>query len=640
MRAGVLEPLPAGVPPLPHLPDRIGLAYRPEAPLSSGEGRSAWLVRRRADGAPFVLKQSLWGGEDLMEEFRLLVQVHPLLAGAAPAPVDCFEEDGTWYLLRTCLPGRTLAQYQEQEASPGLDETFCRHAGLQLCALLERLHGLDPPVIHRDIKPENIILGPDGRLGLIDFGIARRYEPDKSGDTRLMGTEGTAAPEQYGFAQTDERTDLYALGMTLTRLLTGGYDRTALDRAEVSPRLREVLLKCTAFAPEDRYQSAEDLSAALDGRPRRRMGRGLRRLAGAAALCALLAAGAAGYVRWWLPTRPVSFPSAGLEAAVRAELERPQGEILRRDLENVRRLAVLGHETFSPDQVYRCTLHSYLDDEPLENCPPGDVSDLSLLARMPNLTELYLCHQQISDLTPLAGLPLTTLALTGNQVEDVSPLASLDALETLYLGDNPVADYAPLSGLSRLRYLNLDGAYRGRATAVTASLDFLRGMRLESLSVCGIEPEDGDWSPLAELSRLVELTTWHLPAPAVPTIAQNRHMTYLALFRCQLEDLTPLAGAAGLTGLGINEASLSLEGIQALTGLEEVNITACSRLDLSPLAGLDRLGFVNLSGTPVADYAPLLELDGLTEVRVLEEDIPALEAQCPGRAFTVNLGEA
>ena len=102
-------------------------------------------------------------------------------------------------------------------------------------------------MIYRDIKPENILLLPDGGIGLIDFGIARQFKDGKDTDTRHMGTRATAAPEQYGYAQTDQRTDLYSLGMTLIWLLTGRYDRDSLTQTEeISPHLRSVLEKAVA----------------------------------------------------------------------------------------------------------------------------------------------------------------------------------------------------------------------------------------------------------------------------------------------------------------------------------------------------------------------------------------------------------
>ena len=261
------------------LPDRIALVYRPEACLAERESRSVWLLRRRCDEAPYVLKIAREGGEDLEEEFRLLTQLYPALAGRVPLAADCFRQEETVYLVRSYLPGQSLTRYLDRTGP--CDEASCRQMGLKLLSLLDQLHRMDPPIIHRDIKPDNIIIGPDGDVGLIDFGIARQYKPHRDSDTRIMGSSVTAAPEQYGFAQTDERTDLYALGATLIWTLTGSYDWDSLEAAPVSRQLKGVLRKCTAFSPEDRYPTAAALKDGLGGKARGRQ----RKLL--AAVCAL-----------------------------------------------------------------------------------------------------------------------------------------------------------------------------------------------------------------------------------------------------------------------------------------------------------------------------------------------------------------
>ena len=267
------------------LPLRISLSYEPVSLLAERDGRSVWKLRRRCDGAPFVLKVSSGEEEELEVELRLLTRLYPALAGAVPLAADCFAQGGRCFLVRSYLPGRTLAQLREEAG--GCTEAQCVSIGRQACALLERLRTLEPPVIHRDIKPENIVLGEDGTLGLIDFGIARQYKPERDADTRLMGSRSTAPPEQYGFAQTDGRADLYALGITLIWLLTGSYEREALEKAPVSRRLKRVLAKATAFSPAGRYPTAAALGRALRGSG---AGRGLR-IALAAAACAALCLG-------------------------------------------------------------------------------------------------------------------------------------------------------------------------------------------------------------------------------------------------------------------------------------------------------------------------------------------------------------
>lgn len=243
------------------LPERLTPAFETDRCLCCKEGGAVWRLRRRADGAPFLLR--IGPEEALLEEFRLLNCAAQALPGSVPWPVDCFVQDGRGYLLRSYLPGQTLDQWRA--ARGGCSDRMCAEIGRQVCGLLAQLHSLDPPVIHRDIKPENLIMGPDGRLRLIDFGIARRYRAGADRDTRNLGTEGTAAPEQYGFAQTDARTDLYGLGMTLLWLRTGSYDRAALK--QVGPGLRRALERAVSFAPDQRFASAAEFGRALTRQP-------------------------------------------------------------------------------------------------------------------------------------------------------------------------------------------------------------------------------------------------------------------------------------------------------------------------------------------------------------------------------------
>lgn len=122
----------------------------------------------------------------------------------------------------------------------------------ELCSVLEFLHGRN--IIHRDIKPSNIIFAADGHIRLIDFDAARMPKDDLEQDTMLLGTRGFAAPEQYGFAQTDVRTDIYALGVTMKQLLG--------DKAQ-KPRYRRIIQKCTNLNPDKRYQSVRKVKRAF-----------------------------------------------------------------------------------------------------------------------------------------------------------------------------------------------------------------------------------------------------------------------------------------------------------------------------------------------------------------------------------------
>lgn len=133
-----------------------------------------------------------------------------------------------------------------------LDEKQVIRAMMQLCAALEFIHGLG--IVHRDIKPSNILLSEDGDIRLIDFEAARFVRDDKDRDTRYLGTDGFAPPEQYGFSQTDFRTDIYAAGQTMKILL---------GSISAKKKYAKIIRKCTALDPAERYQSAKELADAL-----------------------------------------------------------------------------------------------------------------------------------------------------------------------------------------------------------------------------------------------------------------------------------------------------------------------------------------------------------------------------------------
>ncbi len=140
---------------------------------------------------------------------------------SVPHIYQSFSEREGWYVVMDFIEGTTLETYLENTRGERLQVGEVLDIALQLCAVLEYLHTSQPPVIFRDLKPANIMLKPDGRIALIDFGIARHFKPGKARDTTPLGTPGYAAPEQYGRAQTTPRTDIYSFGVILHQLLTG-----------------------------------------------------------------------------------------------------------------------------------------------------------------------------------------------------------------------------------------------------------------------------------------------------------------------------------------------------------------------------------------------------------------------------------
>lgn len=150
-----------------------------------------------------------------------------------PKLYESFTDTENWYLMMEYIQGQTLEEYIQKSPGGYLSEEKVVEIGEKLVHILEQLHRGNQRVIFRDVKPANIMITPDGRLYLIDFGIARFFTPGQKKDTTPLGTPGYAPPEQYGRAQTDESADIYSLGMTLQTLLTGR-DPLELTQGELS----------------------------------------------------------------------------------------------------------------------------------------------------------------------------------------------------------------------------------------------------------------------------------------------------------------------------------------------------------------------------------------------------------------------
>ncbi len=206
--------------------------------------------------------------QNFLAEARILSRLnHPNL----PAFTDFFTEGTRHFLVMEFVDGNTLEELLEANHGPFSERRVLGWAR-QLCDVLEYLHGQQPPIIFRDLKPGNIMLTRGGRIKLIDFGIARLFRASGAQDTQLLGTPGFAPPEQYGSAQTDERSDIYSLAMTLFQLMTDAINENGFGLKDVhfnyphiSPPVARVLEKATALKPDDRYQSIVVFRRALLG---------------------------------------------------------------------------------------------------------------------------------------------------------------------------------------------------------------------------------------------------------------------------------------------------------------------------------------------------------------------------------------
>ena len=204
------------------------------------------VVRHKKSGTRYVFRRYSGSGE----VYRRLL---PVLCPHLPQIMEAAEQDGQTAVLEEYVQGDTLA---ELLMGARLTEREARQVTMQLCQALHVLHSMG--AVHRDVKPENVILR-GGDAVLIDFDAARIYKDESESDTQVLGTTGFAAPEQYGIFQSDERADIFSLGVLLNIMLTGKHP----SREMAAGKMGRIVRKCTMTAPEQRYQSARALMEVL-----------------------------------------------------------------------------------------------------------------------------------------------------------------------------------------------------------------------------------------------------------------------------------------------------------------------------------------------------------------------------------------
>ncbi len=247
--------------------------------VASGGMGAVYRVRRANDNTTLALKQmrppANLPEDEITENRRLFKEETKLLSSLnhpnVPTVADDFEHDGRPVIVMEFIDGRTLEDVLHDDKVQ-MNEVQVIGYGIQLCRVLDYLHNQTPPIIYRDLKPPNVMITSNGILKLIDFGVARTHKEHKKQDTIAMGSAGYAPPEQYGKAQTDARSDIYALGATLYHLTTRmppvpfqppkpGDIRKFMP--SMKARTEKVIIKAMSLKRESRYASCADMEQAL-----------------------------------------------------------------------------------------------------------------------------------------------------------------------------------------------------------------------------------------------------------------------------------------------------------------------------------------------------------------------------------------
>lgn len=224
-----------------------------------------------------IRKDNTQDAETLLKGLQMEANVlkmvdHPVL----PRIVDIIHQEGTVFVVMDYIEGMPMSEVLESEGAQPQAQVI--EWAKELCSALNYLHSLNPPIIYRDMKPSNIMLKPDGKIKLIDFGTAKEFDADSLADTTALGTRGYAAPEQFGddkgrgLHKTDARTDIYSFGVTLYHILTGKdpseppYVMKPIRNwnPALSEGLEKIIQKCTMPDPEDRYVNCTELFYDLD----------------------------------------------------------------------------------------------------------------------------------------------------------------------------------------------------------------------------------------------------------------------------------------------------------------------------------------------------------------------------------------
>ena len=222
--------------------------YEEIVPLK--ESRQFLLVRHRQSGKYFVKKKLSFAHREVYYALQGITSKN------LPKIYECISLENEFIVIEEFINGDTLDELVRQGK---MNPMYAAYIMTDICNILFILHSMKPPVIHRDIKPENIMVSNDGVVKLMDFDIARIYDKNKIRDTEYMGTTGYAAPEHFGFGQTDARSDIYSCGVVFNYLLTGQMPEERLAEGAFG----NIVKKCIQLNPANRYQNVLELHQAL-----------------------------------------------------------------------------------------------------------------------------------------------------------------------------------------------------------------------------------------------------------------------------------------------------------------------------------------------------------------------------------------
>lgn len=232
------------------LDTRLTLSYYKEI-ANINENHDVYLVQHQHTKKIFVKKILRIYDKNIF----IYIKEHPI--ANLPKIYEVFEDGNKLIVIEEYISGNTLEDMLNE--GHAFSDNEIKEIIIKLCHIVNNLHSAEPAIIHRDIKPSNIIITPSDELVLLDLNAAKNLSIDKNEDTRLLGTRGYAAPEQYGFGASNLQTDIYAIGVLINTLVSGKYSLELNDNSSFYP----IINKCTQMNPSDRYTNINEILLAV-----------------------------------------------------------------------------------------------------------------------------------------------------------------------------------------------------------------------------------------------------------------------------------------------------------------------------------------------------------------------------------------
>lgn len=566
---------------------------------AGGEGR-IYLCEK--DGEVYVLKVIMRIG---IAQQDTIERIGGLGSPYFPHIHTIIHDDNNTYIIREYIEGNTLKEELDRNGS--LSFPRAREIFFALCEAVRILHHAKPePIIYRDMKPDNIIITPDGEVRIIDFGIARIHKANADRDTCLAGTYGYTAPEVMGGFQSDERSDVYSLGVILYEMLSGRrieespYQiRPLVENAPYLPTgLDKIIAKATDQKQICRYAGVDDLMRAVeevDMPVRRRKLKWAYFTLGAVCICCVF------FVLLYQSMGGAFTKDAPVREIEAASTLRPKetGEYVGRDIDIVCR--EMADQNFYP-AVYGLVSDGYASGEIISHHLDDTVGMVVDICIGPPVAEVIFGDEALAGVVRSAlGIgkdapvssgdmaALTTFDIAGRSIGDLTGLEYAVNLTHLYMDDNCVTDLGPLRNLGRLEMLTLSDNTVAYITPV---------IRLRNIKVLYFEN-----NRISDISALDGIDYYDLK------MGGNR-----------IYDIGPLYRSQNIVSLDLHDNPVA---------------------DISLLPDFTMLESLDISGLPVSDYTPLLDCWALEAVNLGSPaaDIDDLVNTLKNRRISVRLEE-